>query len=492
MPNKQLWNTGTCGQLQAQEFLHNGGWWHNPNILAAAGQGLKVEEARAWEGCWNEKIVELVRLSMEDPRALNVLLTGRSESAFGELIGRMVAAKGLEFDMVCLKPNVGPSGETFNSTMLFKQALLRDIVYTYHRADELRIYEDRIKHVKGFRDFFANLNAELMSGMSDEASRKPLTVEVIEVSDQAASMDPVSEVAEVQKMINQNNKAIVEGTAPRTAVPYKIKRSVFYTGYLIAQPDTEKLRTLVRPPANCPEHEVRYLANNILITPRPAPHSILNKVGGIGAKLTWKVTGIACYEQRVWAARVQPTTPGAKIYTENNTPCVVLATRRQAKPIEASRIQNWQPVSEQQAFEFETTVGEKVLLRIEEEYRNEDEYEESFPNAKNARKHPREEDFPSLGSTRPQQSGRPQNRPQLRSNQGYGGPAWQNKANGGFVGQRGGGNAGRGGGRGSQQGFQRRGRGDARGGAGRGRGRGGYRSLDDNVGQGYGSGGMQY
>lgn len=490
LPNKQLWNTGTCGQLQAQEFLHNGGWWHNPNILAAVGQGLEKEEARAWEGCWNEKIVELVRLSMEDNEALNVLLTGRSEGAFGELIGRMVAAKGLEFDMVCLKPSVGPNGEMFNSTMLFKQALLRDIIYTYHQAEELRIYEDRVKHVKGFRDFFADFNAELMSGMSDESSRRPITAEVIEVSDQAASMDPASEVAEVQKMINENNKAIREGTAPRSAIPYKIKRSVFYTGYLIAQPDIDKLRTLIRLPANCPEHEVRFLANNILITPRPAPHSILNKVGGIGAKMTWKVTGIACYEQRVWAARVQPATPGAKIYTENHTPCVVLATRRQAKPIEASRIQNWQPVSENQAFEFETTVGEKVLLRIEEEYRDEDVYEESFPNAKNARKHPREEDFPPLGSSRPQ-NGKPQPRPQQRSNPGYGGQGWQNRPNGGFVAQRGGGNGGRGGGRGGQQGFQRRGRGDGRGG-GRGRGRGGYRSLDDNVGQGYGSGGMQY
>ncbi|KAF7191693.1 hypothetical protein HII31_07195 [Pseudocercospora fuligena] len=486
LPNKAVWNTSTFGSLQAEEFLYQGGWWHNPNILAATGEGLEKEEARAWEGSWNEQIAELVRLSAEEPTTLNVLLTGRKESAFGELIGKMIASKGLEFDMVCLKPAVGPTGEYFNSTMHFKQALLRDIVFTYTDADELRIYEDRVKHTKGFRDFFFDLNKHLMDA-GENSPRKPFTAEVIQVAEQESFMDPVTEVSEVQKMININNQAIIDGTAPANTTPYKIKRTVFYTGYLISQEDSERLKTLIKLPPNCPEHEVKYLANNILIVPRPAPRSILDKVGGIGAKVTWKVTGVANLEQRVWAARVACITPGVKTYTENTTPCVVLGTRRQAKPIEASRIQQWQPVTEDQAFEFETTVGEKVLLRVEEEYMNEDEYESSFPTAKNARKHPREEDFTL------RQNGNKGPRPQQRGyHNGTNNSGYQNKR-GDFGSQRGG-NATRGGqGRGGQQ-FQRRRGNDhgGRGGGGRGRGRGSYRSLDDNVGQGYGSGGMQY
>ncbi|PPJ59276.1 hypothetical protein CBER1_04255 [Cercospora berteroae] len=500
LPNRQVWNTGTCGSLQAQEFLHNGGWWHNPSILAATGGGLEKEEARAWEGCWNESIVQLVQLSMAEEDALTVLLTGRQEQEFADLIGRMVQSKGLVFDMVCLKPSSGPNGEVFGSTMLFKQALLRDIVYTYYQAEELRIYEDRIKHTKGFRDFFADFNKTLMAGVPTAqvpVPRQPITAEVIQVTEQDSFMDPVSEVAEVQKMINVHNRAILDGAAPRNAFPYKIKRSVFYTGYLIEQADIDRLRSLVRPPQNCPEHELKHLANNILITPRPAPHSILNKVGGIGAKMRWRVTGLAVYEQRVWAARVQPVPANAKVYTENATPCVVLATRRQAKPIEASRIQNWQPVPDHQAFEFESTVGEKVLLRIEQEYSNEDEYEASFPNAKNAKKHPREEDFPPLGASR--QHG---NKP-AKTHQGGRGGFGGNRNDGTWVPKQNGNNfnnAPRGGGAGSSRGARgnfapSRGRRDARGGGARGRGgggRGGYKSLDDNVGQGYGSGGMQY
>jgi hypothetical protein len=456
-----------------------------------------VEEPRAWEGCWNEQIVELVRLSMAEEDTLTVLLTGRTETGFSDLIQRMLKAKGLECDMVCLKPTVGPNGDQFSSTMIFKQALLQDIVYTYAGAGEIRVYEDRPKHTKAFRDFFADMNRTLLHNPQQPAIRQPITAEVIQVPEQDSFMDPTSEIAEVQRMINIHNTAILSDTAPPKSVPYKLKRSVFYTGYLISPQDTEKLKALVSLPPNTDSSELKLLANNILITPRPAPHSIMKKVGGIGAKQRWKVTGLANQESRVWAARVAPTNPGAQIYTENATPYVVLATRRQAKPIEASRIRNWQPVPENQSFEFETTVGEKVLLRIDEEVAGEDEYEASFPNGKNARKHPREEDFPALGASAKKggESGpKPQHTPQQRSNPGN---AWTGGRGGGGPGgppQRGGGGGGGGNrGRGGGQGFRGRGgggRGGQRGGRG---GRGGYRSLDANVGgQGYSGGSMEY
>lgn len=82
---------------------------------------------------------------MQQKDALNVLLTGRAESQFADLVKRIVASKKLDFHMVCLKPAVGPNNQRFTSTMYFKQALLRDLVFTYKEADEIRIYEDR-KH----------------------------------------------------------------------------------------------------------------------------------------------------------------------------------------------------------------------------------------------------------------------------------------------------------------------------------------------------------
>jgi hypothetical protein len=80
---------------------------------------------------------------MQQADAVCVLLTGRAEDNFQELIKRMVNAKGLDFDLICLKPEVGPTNQKFSSTMNFKQAFLADLVRTYREADEIRIYEDR-------------------------------------------------------------------------------------------------------------------------------------------------------------------------------------------------------------------------------------------------------------------------------------------------------------------------------------------------------------
>lgn len=82
---------------------------------------------------------------MQQKDALTVLLTGRGEHNFADLVKRIVASKKLQFDMVCLKPRVGPNNQRFPSTMLFKKALLEDIVYTYKDAEEIRVYEDRPK-----------------------------------------------------------------------------------------------------------------------------------------------------------------------------------------------------------------------------------------------------------------------------------------------------------------------------------------------------------
>ena len=84
-------------------------------------------------------------LSAEQNDALSVLLTGRGERNFAALIKRMVASKKLDFDLICLKPEVGPRNQRFPSTMQYKQAFLQDLVYTYHEAHELKIYEDRPK-----------------------------------------------------------------------------------------------------------------------------------------------------------------------------------------------------------------------------------------------------------------------------------------------------------------------------------------------------------
>ena len=86
-----------------------------------------------------------MELSLRQKDAMTILLTGRAERNFAHVVTRMAAAKNLDFDMVCLKPRVGPNNQRFSTTMMYKQSLLEELIYTYKDAEEIKIYEDRPK-----------------------------------------------------------------------------------------------------------------------------------------------------------------------------------------------------------------------------------------------------------------------------------------------------------------------------------------------------------
>lgn len=386
-PNTKLWNGPTIGFLQSQDTFSTGGWWHNSRLLAATGEGIENEEPRAWQGWWNECIVELVQLSMQQKDALTILLTGRSENGFSGLVKRIVKSKKLDFDIISLKPFIGPNNERFSNTMNFKKTFLEYLVETYKKADNIRIYEDRIKHTRAFREFFMEYN----KAQQAKPTRGTIMAEVIQVADGPTQLNPVVEIAEVQRLINDHNLAIKQGKCEK---PLQIKKMVSYTGYLIGNDDTQKLLKLVQIPPTMSDNEIRFLANNVLIVPRPSPSSILEKVGGMGNKVTWEVTGTAVFENKIWAACVRPVTQSQRYYTESAIPMVVLALRKGARLNDAGKIQNWQPVPADKQYIFSSVVGEKVLLRIEQKDSRENEYESQSQSKTLKRKHAADDDTP--------------------------------------------------------------------------------------------------
>ncbi|KAJ9655645.1 hypothetical protein H2198_005543 [Neophaeococcomyces mojaviensis] len=372
LPNPQLWHSTTIGLLQAYEVFAHGGWWHNPDILASTGDGLEAEEPRAWKGWWNEVVVSLAETSIKEEDTLTVLLTGRGETNFANLINRIADARHLDFDLVVLKPEVGPQQQQFVSTMEFKQAFLKDLVFTYRFADNIRIYEDRVKHVKGFRDYMEKVNKAFSSSDPDrQASERtsPCAAEVVHVCELKSSLDPQVEVIAVQRAINRHNEAIKTGGPNPTRAPekfFKISEQFLYFGYLISQSDSARLITLCNAHAHLIDSgEVKYMASSILIAPFYPRKDLLEKVGGRGNKVTWQVTGVAKFEDRIWAARVTPVSD-KQIHTQDDTPMVVLAIRKGSRQIDAQRIKNWQPPGTEKQFIFETVVGDKVMLKVEE------------------------------------------------------------------------------------------------------------------------------
>lgn len=372
LPNPQLWHASTIGLLQAYEVFAHGGWWHNQNILAATGEGIEKEEPRAWQGWWNETVVSLAELSIQEKDTFTVLLTGRGETNFADLVNRILNARKLDFDMVVLKPEVGPNQQQFSSTMEFKQAFLRDLVLTYRSADNIRIYEDRVKHVKGFRDFLEKFNKAFLMQAPDPLAQErntTCTADVVHVCELKSSLDPQVEIMAVQGAINSHNRTIKTGGPNPTRAPekfYRIHEQFQYFGYMISQTDSARLITLCNAHAHLIDSgEVKYMASGILITPYYPRKDTLEKVGPRGTKITWQVTGVARFEDRIWAARVTPISD-KPTYTQDETPMVILAIRKGSRQIDANRIKNWQPPSAEKQFIFETVVDDKVMLKVEE------------------------------------------------------------------------------------------------------------------------------
>lgn len=335
--------------------------------------------------------VQLVELSIKQKDALTVLLTGRGETNFADVVKRMADSKGLDFDLVCLKPEVGPNGQHFTTTAEFKNEFLKNLVFTYKQADEIRIYEDRPRHVKHFREYFEKLNKSLLSHPIDQPPppRKPITTDVIQVAELNSYLDPVVEAAAIQSIINKHNTIITKGLANPTQSPHsrmKIRSSYIYFGYLINPTDSARLITLanIHPPTLIDSSDIRLMANSILIAPRPPNRQTLDKVGGKGKKVTWQVTGTAVLENKIWAVRVAPVPESERYYTNDPVPIVVLAVRKGARPIDAGRIQNWQPVPPEKAFIFETVVGDKQTLRVEAEDSADERYDQHGPYKRGA------------------------------------------------------------------------------------------------------------
>lgn len=362
MPNSKIWHLPTLSLLQSSSWLPGGGWWHNPRLLASAGEGLEAEETRAWTGWWNEYIVQLVELSMQQKDALTVLLTGRGVKGYAELIQRMVKSKGLSFDLIVLKPEILPNGVPPKDTFMFKCMFLVDLLNTYTEAQEIKIYEDRVKHVRAFENF----------AQSAFPSRAHLKVDVIQVAKIFRFLDPMVELVQVQNLINEHNSL-----SPRP--PLRIKKTVYYTGYLLTPTESAYvLNSISFPKTIANEQDVKVLASSVLITRKPATRPLLRKTGPIGRKIKFEIIGVGHWENKVWAALVKPVDPSIQIYSDYTQPVVVLACRRSTRPSEANKITNWvePPMKD---IEFSTIIGEKTLYRIEEEIPGQDGWESLFP-----------------------------------------------------------------------------------------------------------------
>lgn len=325
--------------------------------------------------------MQLAELSIQQKDALTVLLTGRGESRFADLIKRMVAARTLDFDLIVLKPEVSPTGARFGSTLQFKQDFLRDLICTYREAQELRIYEDRPNHVKNFRSWFEAFNKSLLSHPIDQPPppRKPINADVIAVAELTSSLNPVTETCIVQKLINKHNAALSSPNFKALNITNSrsgrkiMKRHFVLFGHLINMTDSARLITLIDVPQGLIDSkEVKFLASSISVTAHEPSDAMLDRLGGYGRKIKWQVIGTAVWENKIWAAKCTPLIDDEADRQRISDACdcrfpvIVLALKKGNKPIEADRIRegSYKDLPPEKQFIFETVMANKEFLEI--------------------------------------------------------------------------------------------------------------------------------
>ncbi|RCI07202.1 hypothetical protein CU098_014007, partial [Rhizopus stolonifer] len=97
-----LWLDRTIPHIKADNKIGPG--WLN-DIRSLRVGPLEEMKKTAWEGFWNEDVVQLVRESIKDPNTLTALCAFRPHYPFHDLINTMLESKGLHFDVVGLIPD---------------------------------------------------------------------------------------------------------------------------------------------------------------------------------------------------------------------------------------------------------------------------------------------------------------------------------------------------------------------------------------------------
>ncbi|WBW70792.1 rRNA 2'-O-methyltransferase fibrillarin-like [Schizosaccharomyces osmophilus] len=225
LPNANIWSNQAIRVLMAFNILANGGWFFDPRVLASTGEGVEVEEKRAWDGWWNEKVVAQARESIRRQDVLAVLLTGRNEQ-FRECTERMVKSKGLYFDGLVFK--IQATTGYWPETLTFKLWFFEKVFHEFPNVHTLRVYEDRPSHVEYFSSWLAH--------QADKDEK--FNFEIIAVTEPPKYLKFSTEIKLVKSMIASHN-----AKAPSLKLPlYKFVKNVTSSTIIVSPTELHHLR----------------------------------------------------------------------------------------------------------------------------------------------------------------------------------------------------------------------------------------------------------
>lgn len=155
----------TLQQLLSADYFRTGGWWSDPVPLELL---LKMRKRDGTlKSCWNPDMVKLARMSHEQEDTISIILTGRKEPAFKNVILEILdqscqedpnLAASLQFNGICLK--MCNTNESITPTLTYKTNLIADFLRYYTDLEEITIYDDRLNQIDGFKKYFDTIKSD--------------------------------------------------------------------------------------------------------------------------------------------------------------------------------------------------------------------------------------------------------------------------------------------------------------------------------------------
>ncbi|KAG0173673.1 hypothetical protein DFQ28_007986 [Apophysomyces sp. BC1034] len=284
-----IWHDLLINAVIAENML-GPGWWRDVRSLQL---GEKMQGI-AWEGYWNEDVVEEAREAIEDPDTMAILLTGRRYHPFHQVIPSMLEAKSLDFDLIGLRPDperehackwtghddlVYNPPSVFSSTMQFKQRFITHLLQRVPSLRQIRMWDDRKRHVHTFLVF---LEALEQRGVLDQGHVKHVLAVL-------PRYNPQWERDVVERILSSHNKVLEE----RQLQPYTIVPVPTSTVVVLDKRQAAQLSTIFeahhREQCSKPRPGVwagvgverpEFFGDHVLVSSSPSHHAMpLTKIG---------------------------------------------------------------------------------------------------------------------------------------------------------------------------------------------------------------------
>lgn len=392
-PNPNLLSKYMVNILTDPQKLSNGGWWSEPRFLQELIKEWAIRRSRissvdkqALEALdheyWNKDIVELSYLSQIEPGTISVLMTGRKEVFFHDVIGKVLdnpvfGYADLQFHAVFLKkPN-------YETTMKYKTSCITELLDHYDQVEEITLYDDRIRQLDGFQKF---LNEYV------EAIRPNLQYNLVHVPGIIKYLDPRHERRIIGDIVEEHNfdvdcKRHGKPTLRRQNTPSnfdmtkmgirerRLGASYMLTGlsckkvvqftlkeYICVLGGEEQLNTIHFHPRSimatqkgCTTTKLE-AAKIIMGCDKELSEDVVDACvyemnhGIEDSKVQWKLTEFGHYNKTLFVFKVEPVPKSRYVYTEFPYPLLVVGTK-DGFSTEISEIYNigefrWLPVRE--------------------------------------------------------------------------------------------------------------------------------------------------